>query len=151
MEAEKAIIRDMWLYLKAHHDPPSIGSDACLVFWEKAAKDIGELVGGIEQIAEQHDVVISVSAHAGDGNTHPVLVLDPNDEDQQRRCQLAFGEIMSLAISLGGTISGEHGVGKLKQPWLEEQIGSDALEIGRRIKGALDPAGILNPGAIFAP
>lgn len=46
MKAEKAIIRDMWLYLKAHHDPPSIGSDACLVFWEKAAKDIGELVGG---------------------------------------------------------------------------------------------------------
>ena len=56
---------------------------------------------------------------------------------------------MSLAIGLGGTITGEHGVGRLKKPWLVDQIGEDALELNRRVKNALDPQGILNPGAVF--
>ncbi|GMA93784.1 hypothetical protein GCM10025881_06080 [Pseudolysinimonas kribbensis] len=56
---------------------------------------------------------------------------------------------MTLAISLGGTITGEHGVGKLKRPWLVDQIGPDALDLGQRIKRALDPDGILNPGSIY--
>jgi FAD/FMN-containing dehydrogenase len=88
-------------------------------------------------------------AHAGDGNTHPLVVFDPADAEAAERAELAYGEIMSLAISLGGTISGEHGVGRMKRPWLREQIGDDALEIAERIKVALDPDGILNPGAIF--
>jgi FAD/FMN-containing dehydrogenase len=92
-------------------------------------------------------VLISVIAHAGDGNTHPLIVFDPADTDMAQRAELAFGEIMDLAVALGGTITGEHGVGRLKRPWLAGQIGPEAMELNRRIKDALDPAGILNPGA----
>jgi glycolate oxidase len=110
---------------------------------------LGTLVGGIASIAEAHDVTIAVIAHAGDGNTHPLIVFDPSDADLAARAQKAYGEVMSLAIELGGTITGEHGVGRLKKPWLVDQIGTDALELNRRVKNALDPQGILNPGAIF--
>ena len=110
---------------------------------------LGALVDGIAAIAASNDVVIAVIAHAGDGNTHPLIVFDPADTEQATRARTAYGEVMSLAISLGGTITGEHGVGRLKKAWLGDQIGEDALELNRRVKNALDPQGILNPGVIF--
>lgn len=108
---------------------------------------LAELVSGVAAIAADRDLLISVIAHAGDGNTHPLIVFDPADADMAARAQLAFGEIMDLAVGLGGTITGEHGVGRLKQPWLAGQIGPDAVELNHRIKRALDPQNILNPGA----
>ncbi len=108
---------------------------------------LAELVSGVADIAAQRKLLISVIAHAGDGNTHPLIVFDPADADEAQRAQLAFGEIMDLAIGLGGTITGEHGVGRLKRPWLAGQIGPDAMELNQRIKRALDPHNILNPGA----
>ncbi|MCV7048641.1 FAD-binding protein [Mycobacterium frederiksbergense] len=108
---------------------------------------LAALVAGIEKIAAHHDLLISVIAHAGDGNTHPLIVFDPADVDMARRADVAFGEIMDLAVSLGGTITGEHGVGRLKKPWLAGYLGPEAMELNRKIKTALDPAGILNPGA----
>lgn len=110
---------------------------------------LAELVLGIEEIAAARDVVIAFIAHAGDGNTHPLIVFNPDDTDMRERAYLAYGEVMDLAIRLGGTITGEHGVGRLKRPWLVDQIGEDLLEISHRVKEALDPAGILNPGTIF--
>jgi glycolate oxidase len=110
----------------------------------------GELVHGVEAIAARNEVTIAFIAHAGDGNTHPLVLHDPDDAAEAVRAHVAYGEIMSLAIQLGGTITGEHGVGKVKRPWLVDQIGNDVLGLGRRIKDALDPDGILNPGAIFA-
>lgn len=110
---------------------------------------LADLVGGIAAIAQDRELTISVIAHAGDGNTHPLIVFDPNDAAMTRRAELAFGEIMDLAVSLGGTITGEHGVGRLKKPWLAGQIGPEAMELNRRIKVALDPDGILNPGAVI--
>ncbi|WP_066910289.1 FAD-binding oxidoreductase [Millisia brevis] len=107
------------------------------------------LIDGIEQIAERHAVTCAVIAHAGDGNTHPLIVHDPTDPEQTARAQRAFGDIMDLAISLGGTITGEHGVGRLKKAWLPDQVGEDVMELSRRIKSALDPSGILNPGAVL--
>ena len=108
-----------------------------------------DLVAGVERIAAARDVTIAFIAHAGDGNTHPLVVFDPADEDLTARATLAYGEVMDLALELGGTITGEHGVGRLKRPWLIKQIGADVLEISQRIKDALDPTGLFSPGVIF--
>ncbi|MDP7733366.1 FAD-binding protein [Mycobacterium paragordonae] len=108
---------------------------------------LGALVTGIARIADERDLMISVIAHAGDGNTHPLLVFDPADPAMAERAQLAYGEIMDLAVGLGGTITGEHGVGRLKRPWLADYLGPDVMDLNRRIKAALDPDGILNPGS----
>jgi glycolate oxidase len=108
-----------------------------------------ELVAGIERIATECDVLICVVAHAGDGNTHPVVVFDSDDAAAATRAQRAFSQVMDLAIAMGGTITGEHGVGRLKRDWLPKQLGDDVMVLTRRIKDALDPLGILNPGAVF--
>jgi glycolate oxidase len=108
---------------------------------------LADLVSGVQKIAEQHQLLISVIAHAGDGNTHPLIVFDPSDHAQTLRAYSAFGDIMDLAVGLGGTITGEHGVGRLKRPWLEGYLGPEAMELNHRIKRALDPDNILNPGA----
>ncbi len=108
---------------------------------------LADLVGGIARIAAERDLMISVIAHAGDGNTHPLIVYDPADTAMTERAELAYGEIMDLALRLGGTITGEHGVGRLKRPWLASYLGPEALALNHRIKDALDPHGILNPGA----
>ena len=108
-----------------------------------------ELLAGIANIATTHDTQVPVVAHAGDGNTHPLVVYDPADEDARARAYVAFGEIMALAISLGGTITGEHGVGRAKKAALPHQLGPDVMALTRTIKNALDPQNILNPGAIL--
>ncbi|TSD93944.1 FAD-binding protein [Skermania sp. ID1734] len=110
---------------------------------------LADLVLGIEKIAQQRELMVSVIAHAGDGNTHPLIVYNPDDAAMTERAHLAFGEIMDLAIALGGTITGEHGVGRLKKAWLPDYVGEDVMELTRKIKTALDPLGILNPGAIL--
>jgi len=107
------------------------------------------LVTGVEDIADTCDVRIYMVAHAGDGNTHPIIVYDPTDPDATDRAERAFARIMELAIGLGGTITGEHGVGRLKRDWLPNQLGDDVMTLTRRIKDALDPQGILNPGAVL--
>ncbi|MFC6009494.1 FAD-binding oxidoreductase [Nocardia lasii] len=110
---------------------------------------LGDLITGVAAIGARNDVLVSVIAHAGDGNTHPLIVHDPTDPDNTARAHRAFGEIMDLAIALGGTITGEHGVGRLKKAWLPDQVGPEVMALTRRIKDALDPDGILNPGAVL--
>jgi glycolate oxidase len=110
---------------------------------------LGALVRGIAAISESRGVTIAVIAHAGDGNTHPLIVFDPMDADESARAKLAYHEVMALAIALGGTITGEHGVGRLKRPWLGDYLGDDVLALNQRVKAALDPQGILNPGAVL--
>jgi FAD/FMN-containing dehydrogenase len=111
--------------------------------------ELGALVRGIEAIAAKHVLTIAVIAHAGDGNTHPLIVFDAMDADETARAHEAYGQVMELAIGLGGTITGEHGVGRLKKPWLPSYLGPDAMDLTRRVKTALDPLGTLNPGAML--
>ena len=108
-----------------------------------------ELLEGIAGIAEGLEVDIPVVAHAGDGNTHPIIVYDASDPVSAARASKAFGEVMALAIRLGGTITGEHGVGRLKKAALPAQLGPDVMDVSRTIKAALDPLGLLNPGAVL--
>jgi glycolate oxidase len=107
---------------------------------------IPELMAGIEAVAARHDTMIAVIGHAGDGNFHPLVTFDRGDPDAVARAEAAFGAIMDIALELDGTITGEHGVGTLKRAWLGPQLGEDVLELSQRIKEALDPLGILNPG-----
>jgi glycolate oxidase len=108
-----------------------------------------DLLGRIVEISTRYDVEIPTVAHAGDGNTHPLIVYDAQDPDAVRRARAAFGDVMAAAIALGGTITGEHGVGRAKAVALPDQLGPDVMALTRRIKDALDPDGILNPGAIL--
>lgn len=108
-----------------------------------------DLIDGIAAISEKYDVRIPVVAHAGDGNTHPIIVYDGTDPASERRAREAFAEVMQHAIDLGGTITGEHGVGRAKRAALPAQLGEDVMEISRRVKAALDPDGIFNPGAVL--
>jgi glycolate oxidase len=108
-----------------------------------------DLIDAIGKVAAKYDVEIPVVAHAGDGNTHPNIVYDASDADSERRARAAFDEVMAVAIALGGTITGEHGVGKAKRAALPDQLGPDVMALTRKIKDALDPDGILNPGTIL--
>lgn len=110
---------------------------------------IAELVVGVERLAERYRTSIATVGHAGDGNFHPLISFDPADPEAVQRADAAFGAVVELALSLGGTLTGEHGVGTVKAPYLEAQLGPDVMEVSRRIKDALDPLGILNPGKLL--
>lgn len=106
-----------------------------------------DLLERIEQVAVQHDVLIMTVAHAGDGNVHPTFVFDPlPDGETPAQIWAAADEIFRAALELGGTLTGEHGVGSLKQRWLGLELGPELLAVQHSIKKALDPRGILNPG-----
>nr|WP_100445221.1 FAD-linked oxidase C-terminal domain-containing protein [Glycomyces xiaoerkulensis] len=111
---------------------------------------LAEALDGIQAASERHGVVIGVIAHAGDGNLHPNIVVDADDGDSVAAGRAAFDEILELALGLGGTVTGEHGVGTLKREWLEREVDPVNLAAQRRIKAAFDPLGILNPGKILA-
>ncbi|MEU5654773.1 FAD-linked oxidase C-terminal domain-containing protein [Streptomyces sp. NPDC047737] len=110
---------------------------------------LGAMLEGTAAVAEKFGLTIGVCAHAGDGNTHPVVCFDHTDPDESRRARESFDEIMALGLALGGTITGEHGVGVLKKEWLARELGEVGLELQRGIKAAFDPLGLLNPGKLF--
>jgi glycolate oxidase len=111
---------------------------------------LGELVERIEGVSASCGLTIGVVGHAGDGNFHPNVVFDGQDPEQTATAQRAFDEIMEISLELGGTITGEHGVGVLKMGLLETELGSLSIDVHRAIKRALDPQGILNPGKVFS-
>lgn len=110
---------------------------------------LAEMLDGTAAIATAYDLTIGVCVHAGDGNTHPVVCFDHTDPDESRRARESFDAIMALGLELGGTITGEHGVGVLKKEWLARELGPVGFELQRSIKQAFDPLGILNPGKLF--
>ncbi|MEV6878480.1 FAD-linked oxidase C-terminal domain-containing protein [Amycolatopsis sp. NPDC051128] len=111
---------------------------------------ITDLLAGVEAISGRHGVLVGVVGHAGDGNLHPVIVVDHADQSSMDRGRLVFDEIMRLGLALGGTCTGEHGVGLLKRDWLAREIGPVGLKVHRAVKAAFDPDGIFNPGKVIA-
>ncbi|RAS68297.1 glycolate oxidase [Lentzea atacamensis] len=111
---------------------------------------IAELIQGCEDVSKEVDLKIAVVGHAGDGNMHPTIVYDPTDADQFARAQKAFDDILAIGLALGGTVTGEHGIGKIKREWLAKEIGPVGLRVHRDIKRALDPENLFNPGSMFS-
>ena len=145
-EAENLrVARRVALSALARKRPTTILEDATV-----PRSEIAKMVKAIQQIAEKYDLHICTFGHAGDGNLHPTCLTDARDEEEMIRVEAAFSEIFEVAIQLGGTITGEHGVGEMKSPYLEWKIGASGIDVMRNIKQSLDPYNIMNPGKIFA-
>ena len=109
-----------------------------------------EFYDRLDEISAETGLTVAVVAHAGDGNTHPSIFFDTSDPDEVERADEAFDRIMQVGLELGGTITGEHGVGHLKRRWLARELDEGNRALHRAVKAALDPLGILNPGKMFA-
>ncbi|MFN4001553.1 FAD-binding oxidoreductase [Microcella sp.] len=105
------------------------------------------MFAAIRQVGERHGIVIPTVAHAGDGNLHPNLVYEGDKVPDG--VWAAAGELFEAALALGGTLTGEHGIGTLKRRWLADELGDEQVALQRRLKAAFDPRGILNPGKVF--
>ncbi|PKR77963.1 glycolate oxidase subunit GlcD [Halalkalibacillus sediminis] len=112
--------------------------------------EIAAMVRAINEIADKFNVRIATFGHAGDGNLHPTCTTDARDEDELERVEQAFEEIFAHAIKLGGTITGEHGVGEMKSPYLAWKVGEEGLAIMKTLKQSFDPNNIMNPRKMFA-
>ncbi len=110
---------------------------------------LAEMVRHIALVAERHALQIGVFGHMGDGNLHPTFLTDERDADEMHRVELALDEIVTKTLELGGTITGEHGVGLAKKRFLPQQYDDASFALLQRIKQSLDPQGLLNPGKIF--
>jgi glycolate oxidase len=144
LEAEALFAARRLAYPALERLGPLLTEDVCV---PKAM--VPAMLGRIEDAARRHDVRIANIAHAGDGNLHPLIITEPGDEPARERAQAAFTEILDAAIELGGTVSGEHGIGLLKKPGLHQELSAEVVALHRAVKQALDPHGILNPGKVF--
>ena len=123
---------------------PVLTEDVCV-----PKEHVPEMLGRIGAIADRHGVTIANIAHAGDGNLHPLIITPPGDDGARVRAQAAFEDILDAAIELGGTVTGEHGVGLLKRGGLERELSPVVLAMHHAVKRALDPGQILNPGKVI--
>lgn len=123
---------------------PRLIEDMCV-----PVRSVAELIRMAHQVAADHGLEIVVAGHAGDGNLHPAIFFDPDDESQREAARSAFDTLVSHAWRLGGTLAGEHGVGELKAPWLAGELGEPEMARQRAIKALFDPLGIMNPGRVF--
>ena len=128
----------------ARRRPNRLGEDICV-----PRSAIAQMLARVHEIAARHQLEIAVFGHAGDGNLHPNILCDRRNREEIARVTLAAREIFEAALELGGTLSGEHGIGILKKQFMELDLGSDVIALMRRIKDAIDPQGIMNPGKVF--
>ncbi|MCL6545189.1 MAG: translation elongation factor 4 [Bryobacteraceae bacterium] len=146
-EAESA---ELWRARKAvspavvQVKPTKISEDATV-----PRSKVPAMIRRLKEIAAKYRLEMAIFGHAGDGNLHPNILADKNDPEEMERVEAAVEEIFSAALALGGTLSGEHGIGLLKAPFLEKEAGRAGMAVMRKVKDALDPTGILNPGKIF--
>ena len=111
--------------------------------------EIARMVTFINKVAARHKLQIGTFGHLGDGNLHPTFLTDERNKKEMHRVELALAEIVDETIRLGGTVTGEHGVGLAKKAFVKKQLGEGSYELMRSIKKTIDPAGLLNPGKIF--
>jgi len=111
--------------------------------------ELTKMINFIQEVAARHRLRVGTFGHMGDGNLHPTFLTDERNADEMHRVELAMREIFDYAIALGGTITGEHGVGLAKKSFLPRAIGEASLTLMQQLKRTLDPHGILNPGKIF--
>jgi glycolate oxidase len=128
----------------ARKSPNKLGEDITV-----PRSAIPEAVRRLKEISSKFDLPIVIFGHAGDGNLHPNILFDKRDQEQWKKVGRMAAEEFSLALELGGTLSGEHGVGALKRPYMQQALGPVSIEIQKRIKSAMDPLNILNPGKVF--
>jgi glycolate oxidase len=126
--------------------PTTILEDATVPRTELAA-----MIRFIQETGARHRVEIATFGHFGDGNLHPTFLTDERDTDEMHRVELAMKEIFEKALSLGGTITGEHGVGLAKKAFLRSQLGDSSYALMKQVKRSLDPDNLLNPGKVFDP
>jgi len=124
--------------------PDKINEDICV-----PRSCLPEMISELEKIGRKNRITILNFGHAGDGNLHVNLLLDLSDMEEKLRGEAAVMEVMEAALALGGTISGEHGIGLTKRPFIQMEIDKRGLEIMRGIKKVFDPRNILNPGKVF--
>ena len=110
---------------------------------------LAAMVTFIAETAAHHNLQIGTFGHMGDGNLHPTFLTDERDTEEMARVHHALEAIVNRTLELGGTITGEHGVGLAKKAWLRRQMGDDSFAVMKQVKQALDPRGLLNPGKIF--
>jgi glycolate oxidase len=118
---------------------------------EDCTVPVGQLVRmfrEVAKIAKKYNLLIPILAHAGDGNLHPQILTDIRDKEEMKRVEKAIDEISVKAVELGGTLTGEHGIGIAKREILPLELGEAAMEITRNIKKAFDPHNILNPDKV---
>lgn len=124
--------------------PTKISEDATV-----PRSKIPEMFERLKEIREKYDVHLVIFGHAGDGNLHPNIITDERDKEEMRRVEKAVAAIFEAAVDLGGTLSGEHGIGLMKSPFMEMELGQEGLHMMKLIKKSWDPDNILNPGKIF--
>jgi glycolate oxidase len=110
---------------------------------------IPEVIQRLRAISDEYGLPIVIFGHAGDGNLHPNILFDKRQPEQWEKAEQMVAEMFNASLAVGGTLSGEHGVGMLKRPYMEQALGSLSIDVQRHIKQALDPLNILNPGKVF--
>jgi len=129
---------------RLEQDLAHLGPDAL----ELDETSLAAILAQVGEIGARHRVNVCNVFHAGDGNLHPNIPYNAHDRDEAERVHMAMGEIMEACIAAGGSITGEHGVGRLKRGALEDQLGPEVMALTQRIKRALDPQGLMNPGKL---
>lgn len=128
----------------ARRAPNKVGEDITV-----PRSAIPEIIQRLRQISKEYGLPIVIFGHAGDGNLHPNILFDKRQPDQWAKVEQMVAQIFTASLAVGGTLSGEHGVGLLKRPYMEQALGPDTIAVQRQIKHALDPMNILNPGKMF--